>query len=228
MVTKSGAFRGRNGGTAGSSAFAGRHAVNADEGRQADDASRADRGLRRRRPFRRCLSRSTLHPADADTGIVFVRTRRARAGARSPRRFPRRHRHRIRHRPRRRHRHAVLDRRTCAGRACAASASTTPSSRSTARKCRSWTAARRRSSPRSIRPASSRSTAPRRYIKVLKPVRVAKGDAFGELRPYARGFRLEVEIDFDHPLIGRQSLATRPRARQPSAANCPAPAPSAS
>ena len=50
--------------------------------------------------------------------------------------------------------------------------------------------------------------APRRYIKVLKPVRVAKGEAFGELRPYASGFRLEIEIDFDNPLIGRQSIAT--------------------
>jgi UDP-3-O-[3-hydroxymyristoyl] N-acetylglucosamine deacetylase len=50
--------------------------------------------------------------------------------------------------------------------------------------------------------------APRRYIKILKPVRVAgKGDAFGELSPYADGFRLEVEINFDNPLIGRQSLA---------------------
>jgi UDP-3-O-[3-hydroxymyristoyl] N-acetylglucosamine deacetylase len=50
--------------------------------------------------------------------------------------------------------------------------------------------------------------APRRFIKVLKPVRVAKGEAFGELRPYASGFRLEIEIDFDNPLIGRQSIAT--------------------
>lgn len=48
----------------------------------------------------------------------------------------------------------------------------------------------------------------RRYIKVLKPVRVAKGEAFGELSPYASGFRLEVEINFDNPLIGRQSIAT--------------------
>jgi UDP-3-O-[3-hydroxymyristoyl] N-acetylglucosamine deacetylase len=32
-------------------------------------------------------------------------------------------------------------------------------------------------------------------------------DAYGELRPYQRGFRVEVEIDFAHPLIGRQSLA---------------------
>lgn len=50
-------------------------------------------------------------------------------------------------------------------------------------------------------------SAPRRYIQILKPVRVVKGDAVGELRPYARGFRIEAEIGFDHPLIGRQSLA---------------------
>jgi UDP-3-O-[3-hydroxymyristoyl] N-acetylglucosamine deacetylase len=49
--------------------------------------------------------------------------------------------------------------------------------------------------------------APRRYIQVLKPVRVALDDSFGELRPYAGGFRLEVNIEFDHPMIGRQSLA---------------------
>jgi UDP-3-O-[3-hydroxymyristoyl] N-acetylglucosamine deacetylase len=49
--------------------------------------------------------------------------------------------------------------------------------------------------------------APRRYTKVLKPIRVAHGDAYGELRPYAKGFRVEVEIDFAHPLIGKQSLA---------------------
>jgi UDP-3-O-[3-hydroxymyristoyl] N-acetylglucosamine deacetylase len=49
--------------------------------------------------------------------------------------------------------------------------------------------------------------APRRYFKVLQPVRVEKGNSFGEFRPYERGFRVDVEIDFDHPLIGRQSLA---------------------
>ncbi|HZS64027.1 MAG TPA: UDP-3-O-acyl-N-acetylglucosamine deacetylase [Xanthobacteraceae bacterium] len=47
----------------------------------------------------------------------------------------------------------------------------------------------------------------RRYIQVLKPIRVAKDDAYGELRPYSRGFRIEAEIDFPHPLIGRQTLA---------------------
>jgi len=48
---------------------------------------------------------------------------------------------------------------------------------------------------------------PRRYIEVIKPVRVAKDDAFGELRPYSHGFRVEAEIEFDHPLIGKQALA---------------------
>jgi UDP-3-O-[3-hydroxymyristoyl] N-acetylglucosamine deacetylase len=47
---------------------------------------------------------------------------------------------------------------------------------------------------------------PRRYIRVLKPVRVASGDAYGEIRPYSRGLRVEAEIEFDHPLIGRQAL----------------------
>lgn len=50
-------------------------------------------------------------------------------------------------------------------------------------------------------------SAPRRFTKVLKPVRVIKGDSYGELRPYDRGFRVEAEIDFKHPLIGRQSIA---------------------
>jgi UDP-3-O-[3-hydroxymyristoyl] N-acetylglucosamine deacetylase len=49
--------------------------------------------------------------------------------------------------------------------------------------------------------------APRRYIRVLKPVRVVKGDCIGELRPYARGFRVEIQIAFDNPLVGRQALA---------------------
>lgn len=48
---------------------------------------------------------------------------------------------------------------------------------------------------------------PRRYIEVLKPVRVARDGALGELRPYSHGFRVEAEIAFDHPLIGRQALS---------------------
>ncbi len=48
---------------------------------------------------------------------------------------------------------------------------------------------------------------PRRYIEVIKPIRVARDHALGELRPYAHGFRVEAEIEFDHPLIGKQALA---------------------
>lgn len=44
----------------------------------------------------------------------------------------------------------------------------------------------------------------RRYLKILKPVRVEHGRAFSELRPFDRGFRLEVEIDFTQAVIGRQ------------------------
>ncbi|MBI4275699.1 MAG: UDP-3-O-acyl-N-acetylglucosamine deacetylase [Rhizobiales bacterium] len=47
----------------------------------------------------------------------------------------------------------------------------------------------------------------RRFIRILKPVRIARGDAYGELRPYANGFRIDVEIAFDNPLIGRQKFA---------------------
>ena len=50
-------------------------------------------------------------------------------------------------------------------------------------------------------------SAPRRFIQVMKPVQVAMGDSFGELRPYASGFRAEVEIDFTNPVIGRQKYA---------------------
>lgn len=45
----------------------------------------------------------------------------------------------------------------------------------------------------------------RRFIQVLKPVQVALGDSFGELRPHATGFRAEIEINFANPVIGRQS-----------------------
>ena len=44
---------------------------------------------------------------------------------------------------------------------------------------------------------------PRRFIRVLKPVYVQDGDASASLEPYD-GFHLDVEIDFDTPLIGRQ------------------------
>src|SRR2546425_10127848 len=48
-------------------------------------------------------------------------------------------------------------------------------------------------------------SASRRFFQVLKPVQVAMGDSFGELRPYGAGFRAAIEIDFANPVIGRQS-----------------------
>lgn len=49
--------------------------------------------------------------------------------------------------------------------------------------------------------------AQRRFIQVLKPISVKIGDSFGEIRPYANGFRAEVEIDFTNPVIGQQSYS---------------------
>lgn len=48
--------------------------------------------------------------------------------------------------------------------------------------------------------------APRRYIEVLKPVRAGFDRSSGELRPYD-GFRVEAEIEFASPAIGRQAIA---------------------
>jgi UDP-3-O-[3-hydroxymyristoyl] N-acetylglucosamine deacetylase len=48
--------------------------------------------------------------------------------------------------------------------------------------------------------------APRKYIKVLRPVRVEEGDSWGEILPHA-GFHLDVEIDFPSSVIGRQRIS---------------------
>jgi UDP-3-O-[3-hydroxymyristoyl] N-acetylglucosamine deacetylase len=47
----------------------------------------------------------------------------------------------------------------------------------------------------------------RRYIRVVKPVRIDSGASWAEFRPYG-GTRFEVEIDFDSPAIGRQTFAS--------------------
>ena len=47
--------------------------------------------------------------------------------------------------------------------------------------------------------------APRRFLKVLKSVVVEENGAYGELTPY-NGFHLDVEIEFDTPLIGKQRI----------------------
>ncbi len=48
--------------------------------------------------------------------------------------------------------------------------------------------------------------APRRYIKVLKTIRVEEEGAFAEICPHD-GFFLDVTIDFESELIGKQSIA---------------------
>ena len=50
----------------------------------------------------------------------------------------------------------------------------------------------------------ARSRMPRKHLKVLRPVRVEKGIASAELLPNAKGFRLDVAIDFQNAIIGRQ------------------------
>lgn len=52
----------------------------------------------------------------------------------------------------------------------------------------------------------ARLDAPLRYLKVVKPIRVEIGESFAEFTPHD-GRRIEVEIDFSSPLIGRQHFA---------------------
>ena len=47
-------------------------------------------------------------------------------------------------------------------------------------------------------------TEKRRYIRVVKPVRMEMGGSWAEFIPYD-GTRFEIDIDFNTPLIGRQS-----------------------
>jgi UDP-3-O-[3-hydroxymyristoyl] N-acetylglucosamine deacetylase len=47
--------------------------------------------------------------------------------------------------------------------------------------------------------------APRRFIRIDKPLRVELGSAFAEFQPLPR-FRLEVSIDYDCAVVGRQEI----------------------
>jgi UDP-3-O-[3-hydroxymyristoyl] N-acetylglucosamine deacetylase len=42
--------------------------------------------------------------------------------------------------------------------------------------------------------------APKRFIRIVEPVRVEEADKWTELKPY-NGFRVNFEIDFDHPVL---------------------------
>jgi UDP-3-O-[3-hydroxymyristoyl] N-acetylglucosamine deacetylase len=44
----------------------------------------------------------------------------------------------------------------------------------------------------------------RRHLKIVEPVRVERDGGFAEFLPAERGLRLDVEIDFESPAIGRQ------------------------
>lgn len=46
----------------------------------------------------------------------------------------------------------------------------------------------------------------RRYIRIIKPVRIENGASWAEFRPHD-GTRFEIDIDFDSPAIGRQFYA---------------------
>ncbi|TKT80142.1 UDP-3-O-acyl-N-acetylglucosamine deacetylase [Aquamicrobium sp. LC103] len=46
----------------------------------------------------------------------------------------------------------------------------------------------------------------RRYIRIMKPVRIENGASWAEFRPYD-GTRFEIDIDFESPAIGRQFFA---------------------
>lgn len=48
-----------------------------------------------------------------------------------------------------------------------------------------------------------RQPAPRQFIKILEPVKVEIGGSHLELLPYD-GFRLEIEVTYNHPQIGKQ------------------------
>jgi UDP-3-O-[3-hydroxymyristoyl] N-acetylglucosamine deacetylase len=45
----------------------------------------------------------------------------------------------------------------------------------------------------------------RRFIRVVKPIRIEDGDAYAEFRPY-EGRRFDTVVDYDCPVIGRQDL----------------------
>ncbi|MEO9656209.1 UDP-3-O-acyl-N-acetylglucosamine deacetylase [Marinomonas dokdonensis] len=49
--------------------------------------------------------------------------------------------------------------------------------------------------------------APKKFIKIKKPIRVDDGDKFATLEPHT-GFRLSFEIDFEHPAIGEDVQKT--------------------
>ena len=57
-----------------------------------------------------------------------------------------------------------------------------------------------------------RQAAPRRYVKVLKPIEISNGDSFARIEPCER-LELDVTIDFEDKAIGRQRVEIVPNVR---------------
>jgi len=57
-----------------------------------------------------------------------------------------------------------------------------------------------------------RQAAPRRYVKVLKPLEVRNGDSFARIEPCER-LELDVTIDFEDKAIGKQRVEIVPNVR---------------
>jgi len=49
--------------------------------------------------------------------------------------------------------------------------------------------------------------APKKFIRVKKPIRIEDGDKYASLEPHT-GFRLSFKIDFEHPAIGEDVQTT--------------------
>ena len=146
----------------------------------------------------------TLKPAAADSGIRF---RRTDLGVEIPASRCRSIQCAARDRARQVRRDG-RNRRAPAGRARQPPASTTSSSSSIIAKCRSWTAAARRSCI-CCRKRASRSSAPAAtYLKILKPVQIATGDKRIAIYP-SDHFKVSYTISFDHPLLRHQSRTER-------------------
>ncbi len=48
--------------------------------------------------------------------------------------------------------------------------------------------------------------APRRTLRIRKPIEVRDGDRFARIEPLSGRFQISYDVDYDHPMIGRQSL----------------------
>lgn len=48
-------------------------------------------------------------------------------------------------------------------------------------------------------------TAAKQFLRIKKPVRVEDGDKWAEFLPYDKGFRLDLQIDFRHPVFDGQN-----------------------